>query len=88
MAFLRNRAWDKTPWQGQNAPPFLPSRSLRTREPAAPKTPTTEPDFGWTPHEEILVYPLLKQRVKMPRVRVRVRLNEQEKALGVLQRMA
>ena len=37
------------------------------------------------PYEEILVYPLLKRRLKRPRVRVRVRLNEQERALGVPQ---
>ena len=39
------------------------------------------------PFEEILVYLLLKQRLKRPQVYFRVRLNEQEKALGVRQRV-
>jgi len=38
-------------------------------------------------HEEILVYPLLKQRLRRPQVRFRVRLHEQERAFGGPQRV-
>lgn len=90
--------WDKTPQQGTKRPRCLsPWVSSLARSPHAEDATLglkrdRLKDFdqaGLRPdaYEEILVYRLLKQRLKSPQVHFRVRLNEQEKALGVRQRV-